>query len=316
MHPSTDAEAPVVVVATAPVLNTPAVADEPDEDLDLDLDLLRPSDVRAAAGAPGKPTRRIEGDAEKARRRAQMLAEFEAAEAEKERDNLGGTKAPEENTGSKMQQLGGGEPTTHAEPTTPIPEEPHKYFVLICNPDSADMQLSALPDGVSVRETTAFDSLQMLRSPERFLPLWHVLQKGGFMVVGGEGDCLVLKVGAEVATEKRELVLREIRGRTPTAEVVIPAEVAVPEQQELVKERQELVKEQQELVRERQELIKEQQEFVKESQQELVKESQQQEPQEQQKQKPKTRPFRRVFWTAVWVAACSGVVSVGLEEYL
>lgn len=302
-----DVEAPVVV-ATAPA---PSSAPAPEQDEDLDL--LRPSDVRAAAGAPGKMSRRTEGDAEKARRRAQMLVEFEAAEAQKERASLEGVKARIKTVGeaaagssgnarskipgTERPQRLGGEPIR-------LPEA-HKYFVLIHNPGSNDMQFSALPGGVSVRETTAFDSLQALRSPERFLPLWHVLQKGGFTVVGGEGDCLVVRVGAGVAMEKRELVMREIGGRilpAASAEAGTPAAVAVPEQQQ----QQELVEEPQEIVKVPQEAVKVLQETVKVPQQDH----------EQRKQKQKTRPFRRVFWTAVWVAACSGVVSVGLEEYL
>lgn len=386
---------------------------------DADLDLLLPSDIRAAAGAPGKTILKVEGGAEKAQRRAKMLADFEAAEekrklsegaeiesleAIKERiqnlsavvqasvEKLAGelranniecdvdnarrllalsgsentrTVVVEHPSGEKISNkgvLGTVNPSppqfayeqatpqtntnsTHATPTSP----PYKFFVLVRNPESDHMQFSTLPSGVvsdtTIRGNTAFDSLQSLDFPEKFLPLWRVLQKGGFTVVGGEKDCLVVKVEAGVAMEKQELVMKEIKLKLSPAEavaregwekrrgtnqpeaekmpdlvedasgkslgdterlakVIVPTphptvipEATIPSHDPQSKPEPVL------------EVVKEIPHPKEEKQKEGIPEAQATKPK-------KRRPFRRVFWAAVWVAACSGAVSVGLEEYI
>lgn len=389
---------------------------------DADLDLLRPSDIRAAAGAPGKTILKIEGGTERVQRRAKMLADFEAAEeqrklsegtesleavkervrklsemgqahagkpAETPRDNMERytdntsripalnestyAKAAEHPLGEKEDYawLGIEDISTNINPTqtrespqlvddqatskantTPIqvPTAPpaHKYFILIRDPESDHIQFSTLPSGVvsdtMIRENTAFDSLQSLDFPERFLPLWRALQKGGFTVVGGEKDCLVVKVEANVAREKQELVMREIKLKLSPAEAVAregwerKRGVYQPEAEkkfDTIEDGSEQIRDNAGTVatvgtsapqpaimpgmiirshnpesepaapHENPEEVPAKEECPKESTLNA------------QPTKPKKRrPFRRVFWTAVWVAACSGAVSVGLEKYI
>lgn len=390
---------------------TGAALDAPDAD----LDLLLPSDIRAAAGAPGKTILKVEGGAEKAQRRAKMLADFEAAEEKRKLSEDAEIESLEEikeriqklsavvqasveklagelranntecdtDTARRLLALGGRENTrtvvpsrekfstkgalgtvnptqsppppqfayeqatsqtnsnsTHATPASPS----HKFFVLVRNPESDHIQFSTLPSAVvsdtMVRGNTAFDSLQSLDFPEKFLPLWRVLQKGGFTVVGGEKDCLVVKVEADVAIEKQELVMKEIKLKLSPAEAVARegwekkrgmnqpeaekpdlvtkslgdaerlAKVRIPTPHPAVIPEATIPSHDSES---KSEPVPETAEETPHPKEENQKESI---PEAQAAKPKKRRPFRRVFWTAVWVAACSGAVNVGLEEYI
>lgn len=391
---------------------TGAALDSPDAD----LDLLLPSDIRAAAGAPGKTILKVEGGAEKAQRRAKMLADFEAAEerrkllegagiesleAIKERiqnllavaqasveklagelranniesdtDNarrllaLGGSENirtavvenPSREKVSTEGAMGTVNPTqsspppqfayeqatpqtdtnsTHATPALP----PHKFFILVRNPESDHIQFSTLPSGVvsdaMIRKNTAFDSLQSLDFPEKFLPLWRVLQNGGFTVVGGEKDCLVVKVEADVAMERQELVMKEIKLKLSPVEAVAREgweKKRETNQPEAEKKPDLVMKSLGDTERFAKVIIptpvipeatipSHDPEFKPEPVPEIAeeephpKEEKQEEsiPETQATKPKKRRPFRRLFWAAVWVAACSGAVNVGLEEYI
>lgn len=411
------------------------IANRPGEDLgspDADVDILLPSDIRAAAGAPGKTVTRIESAAERQQRRAKMIEEFEvsyerenseiieiqkgmrgkasqtsetasagrtveeahsvpsstrsdggAASKPKNSEKLlkaGGVRSSEEHEDylwsgtenvSAEDVLGVAESTNPPQNSTSAPDfatqqtafeidgglsqttsSPalFKFFALVRNPENGEIQFTTLPRAIvsdaMTRESTAFDSLQNLDSPDSFLPLWRVLQKGGFTVVGGEKDCLVVKVEAEAARAKQELVLKEIKVKLSPAELVareswerkrrigkfgIEKEPDKTEDVSTVEDVAATIKSQPQLqptapqakippttMRPRPE-SESKLEATYQKVEEAIKEkgkSTEQIPEVQANQPRKDRPFRRVFWTAVWVAACSGAVSVGLEGYI
>lgn len=354
---------------------------------DADLDLLLPSDIRAAAGAPGKTILKIEDSSEKAQRRAKMIADFEAAEEKRKLSEDIGPESLEgikeriqklsaviqtsveklegELSAHKLLALGGSKNTHTGDPsgekvstkevpgtpnptnTNPIDATPastsaYKFFVLIRNPESDHIQFSTLPSGLvsdaMIRKNTAFDSLQSLDFPEKFLPLWMVLQKGGFTVVGGEKDCLVVKVEADVAMEKQELVVKEIKLKLSPAEAVArevwekkrrvnqpdtvedgsekslggverPTTVTIPTSHPVVIPRATIPSH---------DHPESKTAFINETIAEPHpnEKTQESKPQVQETKPKKKRPFRRLFWTAVWVAACTGAVNVALEEYI
>lgn len=364
---------------------------------DADLDLLLPSDIRAAAGAPGKTILKIEDSSEKAQRRAKMIADFEAAEEKRKLsedigpESLEGIKERiqklsaviqtsveklegelrangiecDTNSAHKLLALGGSKNTHTGDPSgekistkevlgtfnptntnsidaTPASTSTYKFFVLIRNPESDHIQFSTLPSGLvsdaMIRKNTAFDSLQSLDFPEKFLPLWMVLQKGGFTVVGGEKDCLVVKVEADVAMEKQELVMKEIKLKLSPAEAVAregwekkrrvnqpdtvedgsgkssggverPTTVTIPISHPVVIPGATIPSH---------DHPESKTAFINETIEKPHpnEETQESKPQVQETKSKKKRPFRRLFWTAVWVAACTGAVNVALEEYI
>lgn len=415
------------------------IANRPREVLDsadADIDILLPSDIRAAAGAPGKTVTRIESAAEKQQRRTKMVEEFEASygrekpevfesqkalrerilqtfmmeqtstagavedlhrmaaiegglsadaasrtQTPKSRENLPkerGVRPPEESedyvwsgtedvsaedvlgtsglhtnplknlvsTSNSPATQQTNNSTIQALPATPLVT--YRFFALVRNPENGNIQFTTLPQGLvsdtMIRENTAFDSLQNLDSPGSFLPLWRVLQKGGFTVVGGEKDCLVVKVEAEVAREKQELVLKEIKVR------LSPAETAARESWERKRGVNKSGAEKEfdtagsvgrvanvatavkldpglatalekvpPIILDAPLESKPESAAIDQKIEEVATEDQKPaEPKAgvQGNQLRKGRPFRRVFWSAVWVAACTGAVSIGLEAYL
>lgn len=398
------------------------IANRPGETLDspdADIDLLVPSDIRAAAGSPGKIVPEVESSAEKQKRRKVMVDEFESSggqqnlsevpespEAVRERIRRQaislGLQSPEptaENPNDKTSKPVGhgrvetsGAPTLGnagklaagelhekedyawsgtedvstedvlplgktkigpAEPLTltstapkqtiapvakspPPPTHPaQNYYVLVRSPESGHMHFTNLPSTLIsealARENTAFDALQNLDSPGSFLLLWRVLQRGGFTVVGGEKDCLIVKVDADGSKAKQELVLKEIKLQ------LSPAEVVARESWEKKRPSSETITEP-----EAANTLVDPDVVSKDLGQNVAAtiataEATTSHPPDTQKSEgvateervaeeeipvvekvkvQKRRPFRRIFWTAVWVAACSGVVSVGLETYL
>ncbi|KAH0608728.1 uncharacterized protein H6S33_001862 [Morchella sextelata] len=179
-------------------------------------------------------------------------------------------------------------------PPPPPPPTPKNYYILVRNPDTGSMHFTPLPHSLISdfptlsRESTAFDAMRRLTNPEAFLPLWRVLQRGGFEVVGGERDCLVVMVDREGSRIKYGEVLKEVRGLVSPAERV--ARGAWEKRRREEKEKENVQKEVEE--------VKVEEKGVEEG----VKEGR--------------RPRRKIFWSAVWVAACTGAVTVGLETYL
>ncbi|RPB03804.1 hypothetical protein L873DRAFT_1669104 [Choiromyces venosus 120613-1] len=107
-----------------------------------------------------------------------------------------------------------------------------KYFALTRNPSTNDFNFTPLPlalSPTSPEQTTPIKVLENMQSPEKFIAYWGVVQRLGFEIVAGEGECVVVRASAENANDKMQSILQEIEGmREFETKPVLEEVVAAP----------------------------------------------------------------------------------------
>ncbi|PUU79226.1 hypothetical protein B9Z19DRAFT_1082247 [Tuber borchii] len=110
-----------------------------------------------------------------------------------------------------------GTDTPTAEDIYKTPQYPptQKYFVLTRNPSTNDFNFAPLPlalSPISSEHTTPIKVLENMQSPEKFIGYWGAVQRLGFEIMAGEGECVIVRASIEDADEKMQSMLQEIEG--------------------------------------------------------------------------------------------------------
>ena len=165
--------------------------------------------------------RREEGRREELRLKRQRAAEIEM---EMERERIlqeAKMKAEKESPvpirENKEEWDWSGTDTPTAEDIYKTPQYPptQKYFVLTRNPSTNDFNFAPLPlalSPISPEHTTPIKVLENMQSPEKFIGYWGAVQRLGFEIMAGEGECVIVRASIEDADEKMQSMLQEIEG--------------------------------------------------------------------------------------------------------
>jgi len=110
-----------------------------------------------------------------------------------------------------------GTDTPTAEDIYKTPQYPptQKYFVLTRNPSTNDFNFAPLPlalSPISPEHITPIKVLEHMQSPEKFIGYWGAVQRLGFEIMAGEGECVIVRASIKDADEKMRSMLQEIEG--------------------------------------------------------------------------------------------------------